>query len=416
MDSLKKDSIEKDLIEKDPFDEDQLEKEQTNSGVFSIGDFTFDTFHEYRAGQEDLRKIEAINAELDVHDPEVAVRLYNMIRGGEIVFKTTIGDDFSAHIADIVAEGSKGFMDGEEAVKEARAQVKVQLIAGVVSATLAVALFAYFGLVQFSEWQSARKLSKLRDTVEQEESEVKGESGPKEEASLKEEPTKIKREEGANSAGNKASSGEVNPFAREELVDPSTLTILPEYQAAFEENNELVGWLTIPDTSIDYPVVQKADDNEYYLSHAFDNTPDTGGTLFVDYRSDITNPTTNTIIYGHNMHNKTMFGTISEYLDRNFYDSHREVSFNTIFEKRSYEIVAVCLAEVIYQDENSYRYYNFIQASNQAEWDAFVANVKALSIYEGDIDLVKTDEVLTLSTCNDFVQDGRLFLVAKRVE
>ena len=378
------------------------------TGQFSIGDFTFDTFHEYRAGQEDLRKIEAIGEELDVHDPEVAVRLYNMIRSGEISFKTAIGDDFAAHIADIVADGSKGFMDGEEAVQEARAKIRVQLIAGVISAVLAVALFAYFGVVQITEWNSARKLSKLRDTV--------GEETVAEDAELTDNSTKeIRLEEGANSAGNKASSGEVNPFERGELIDPSTLTILPEYQEAFNANNELVGWLTIPDTTIDYPVVQKADDNEYYLSHAFDNTPDTAGTLFVDYRSDITNPTTNTIIYGHNMHNKTMFGTVSDYLDKAYFDTHKTVHFNTIFEKRNYEIVAVCLAEVIYQDENSYRYYNFIQASNQAEWDAFVANVKALSVFGEDIDLIKTDEVLTLSTCNDYVQDGRLFLVARRV-
>ncbi|MBQ9632428.1 MAG: class B sortase [Lachnospiraceae bacterium] len=379
-------------------------------GQFSIGEFSFDTFHEYRAGQEDLRKIEAINEELDVHDPEVAVRLYNMIRSGEIAFKTAIGDDFSAHVADIVADRSKGFMDGEQAVEEARAQVRVQLIAGVISAVLAVALFAYFGIVQVSEWNSARKLSKLRDTV--------GEEGTTEAGGDKlvdESTGELRKEEGANSAGNTASSGEVDPFARGELIDPSTLEILPEYQAAFDENNELVGWLTIPDTAIDYPVVQKADDNEYYLSHAFDNTPDTAGTLFVDYRSDITNPTTNTIIYGHNMHNKTMFGTVSDYLDRNFFETHKRVQFNTIFEKREYEIVAVCLAEVIYQDENSYRYYNFIQASNQAEGAAFVAKVKALSVFGEDIDLVKTDEILTLSTCNDYVQDGRLFLVARRL-
>ncbi len=378
---------------------------------FSIGEFTFDTFHEYRDGQEDLRKIEAISGELDIHDPEVAVRLYNMIRGGEIAFKTAIGDDFAAHVADIVAERSKGFIDDEKVVKEAREQIRVQWVAGIISAVLAICLFAYFGAVQLSEWNSARKLSKLRDAVGEEAEDTR----ESDDDSLKENTTTLRKEEGANSAGNKASSGEVNPFERKELIDPSTLTVLPEYQPAFEENNELVGWLDIPNTTINYPVVQKADDNEYYLSHAFDNTPDSGGTLFVDYRSDITNPTTNTIIYGHNMHNGTMFGRISDYLNKEYYEEHKKLHFNTIFEKRDYEVVAVCLAEVIYQDENSYRYYNFIQASNQAEWDAFVANVKALSVFGDDIDLVKTDEVLTLSTCNDYVQDGRMFLVARRV-
>ncbi|MBR1629108.1 MAG: class B sortase, partial [Lachnospiraceae bacterium] len=246
-------------------------------------------------------------------------------------------------------------------------------------------------------WNSARKMSKLRETVGEDMDELEE-----------------NEEEASNSAGNTA--GGISPFKRQNLVDPASLTILPEYEAAFEENNELVGWLKIPNTTIDYPVVQKAEDNEYYLSHSFDNEPDSGGTLFVDYRSDIANPTTNTIVYGHNMHNGTMFGTISNYLERDFFDSHKKIKFNTIFEKRNYEVVAVCLAEVIYQDDNSYRYYNFIQASNMAEWQAFVANVKALSVFDDPIELEKTDEVLTLSTCNDYVQDGRLFLVAKRVK
>ena len=76
----------------------------TATAAFSIGDFVFESFHEYRDGQEDLKKIEAINGELDIQDPEVAVRLYHLIRGGDISFKTAIGDDFAEHIADIVAE------------------------------------------------------------------------------------------------------------------------------------------------------------------------------------------------------------------------------------------------------------------------------------------------------------------------
>ena len=371
---------------------------------FSIGEFTFDTFHEYHDGQEDLRKIEAINEELDISDPEVAVRLYNMIRNGEIRFKTAIGDDFSSRISDIVADQSKGFIDDETATKKAKEQVRVQTMAGIVTAVLAIALFVYFGAVQANEWYSTRKLSKLRDTVSAKISDDEDAKKQKKDSS-----------EG-NSAGFSEEIDEENPFERKELIDPSTLTILPEYQTAFTQNNEMVGWLTIPNTTIDYPVVQKGGDNEYYLSHAFDNSVDSAGTLFVDYRSDIVNPTTNTIIYGHNMHNGTMFGTVSDFLNREYYEGHRIIHFNTIFERRKYKIIAVCLAEVVYQDENSYRYYNFIQASNQAEWNAFVENVKYLSVFGDDIKLEKTDEVLTISTCNDYVQDGRLFLVAKRTK
>ncbi len=70
-----------------------------------------------------------------------------------------------------------------------------------------------------------------------------------------------------------------------------------------------------------------------------------------------------------------------------------------------------------YQDTNTYRYYNFIQASNRAEWQAFIDNVSSLSVYDFDGSSIKeTDKFLTLSTCNNYTEDGRLFIVAKRVE
>ena len=74
-------------------------------GKYKIGEYTFQTFHEYRDGQEDVRKIECINKELNIQDPEVAVRLYNDIRSGKIVFKSPIGDQFFAHLADIRGQG-----------------------------------------------------------------------------------------------------------------------------------------------------------------------------------------------------------------------------------------------------------------------------------------------------------------------
>lgn len=392
----------------------------TATAAFTIGDFAFETFHEFRDGQEDLRKIEAINGELDIQDPEVAVRLYQLIRGGDISFKTAIGDDFSAHIADIVAEKSQGFIDDEAAVNEARAQIRTQRFVGIAAVVFAVALFAYFGMAQFTEWNTARKISKLRDTVAESAAEAGVEVTAGADGTTADDAAAADTEDAGldwlTIEEGEEEMPEYNPFARIETVDPATLTVLPEYQEAYAQNNDLIGWLRIPDTSVDYPVTQRAGDNEYYLDHAFDGSTDSSGSLFMDYRSDAVNPTTNTIIYGHNMKSGLMFGRMSDYLDADYYNAHKEVSFDTIYEKRRYEIVAVCLSEVAYQDEDSYRYYDFVQAANQEEWDAFVNNVRSLSVFGTDIDLANTDEVLTLSTCNNYTQDGRLFLVAKRME
>ena len=415
----------------------------SDTSAFTIGDFTFDSFHEYREGQEDLKKIEAINSRLDIRDPEVAVRLYNMIRDGEITFHTAIGDDFSAHVADIVADKSQGLLDEEEVMIRAKEQVRYQRLAGVLTAIVAVGLFGYFGFTQFREWNSARRISALRDTVAESASEtemitsdltnsndeaVSSDDTDAISAETKETTDVISNSEqllnddsvdsNSNSVAATAQAGEaeeVNPFERTFEYDPATLTVLPDYREALASNGDLVGWLKIPDTEVDYPVMQREGDNEYYLKRAFDGSDDSAGSLFMDYRCDFVNPTTNTIIYGHNMNNGTMFGGVKKYLDQEYYNGHRTIYFDSIYEKRKYEVVAVCLSEVAYQDENSYRYYNFIQAANQDQWDAFYNNVQKLSVYGTDIDLANTDQVLTISTCNNYTEDGRLFLVAKRV-
>lgn len=379
-----------------------------DASEFTIGDYKFESFHEYRDGQEDLKKIEVINSELDVQDPQVAVRLYNLIRKGDITFKTAIGDDFSAHIADIVAEKSQGFIEEDESERdEVVSRIHYQRVAGVAVAAIAVALFVVVGIREFSDLYETRKLANLQNSVGKDEtsSSVSSGDGPG-----------YQRKSGENSAGNKTDASATDPFVHDTSIDPSTLTVLPEYVDAYSQNSDMVGWLEIPDTVINYPVMQMADDNEYYLNHDFEKKDNSSGTLFVDYRSDVVNPTTNTIVYGHNMKNDTMFGCIDNYLEEEYYKNHKTVNFDTIYEKREYEVVAVCLAEVAYQDENSYRYYNFIQASNQAEWEAFVANVNSLSIYGDDVDLQPSDKVLTLSTCNNYTEDGRLFLVCKLLD
>ena len=138
----------------------------------------------------------------------------------------------------------------------------------------------------------------------------------------------------------------------------------------------------------------------------------------MDYRCDIVNPTSNTIIYGHHMNSGLMFGTLDKYLnkDKTYFDAHKIINFDTIYEKRQYEIVAVCLSAVQYQDDNAYRYYNFIQAKTEKDFDSFKSDVESRNIYGGEVDIKSSDQLLTLSTCNHYIQDGREFIVAKRVD
>ncbi len=362
---------------------------------FTIGEFTFETFHEYRAAQEDLKKIECINDELDIHDPKVAVRLYNLMRAGKIEFKTPIGAQFVDHVSDILAENNIDLLEDQAFIDEAEGKVKYQKYMGIAAIALAVVLFGYFTVTQVNDAMTARKMSKLAESTN-----IAGTAG-----------------DGSETGGDAeyaVTAG--NPFEWTENIQRSSLKVLPEYESLVAANPDTVGWLAISDTEINYPVVQYSD-NEYYLKRSFYGEDDSNGTLFVDYRADIVNQHTNTIIYGHNMRSGMMFGGLKNYLDKDFYENHKTITFNTIYERRTYEVIAVGLSEVEYQDANAYRYYNFIQASNKAEWQAFIDNIKSLSVYDFDESNIKeTDKFLTLSTCNDYTEDGRLFIVAKRVE
>ena len=376
-------------------------KGQTENGVtkFTIGEFTFDTFHEYRDAQEDIKKISAIHKELDVHDPEVAVRIYTLIRDGKIHFKSPVGQQFTDHISDILADQNVDLLEDKAVVDEAEKKGKPSHILGISLIVLAALAFSYFGVNEIEDRLTAKKYSKLaEDTQSSTVAALPGNEGTQ-----------------ADDGSMSYSIGTTSPFEWSETINRDNLVILPEYEGLVQKNPDTVGWLTVPGTDINYPVVQR-DDNEYYLNHSFEGEDDTNGALFVDARCDIVNQHSNTIIYGHNMNSGLMFGNLDAYLDQDYYNAHKTVTFNTIYEHRTYEIVAVCLSRVEYQDENSYRYYNFIQAENQAEWDAFVNNVNKLSIFSKEVDLEETDKVLTLSTCNNYTEDGRLFVVAKRIE
>lgn len=365
---------------------------------YVIGDYRFSSFNEYREAQEDLRKIEAINKELDVHDPEVAIRLYHRIREGKIRFSSPIGEDFYKHVADILADKSVNLLDTKAIVEGATAKTKKQRRLGFAIVALAVVLLVSFGWSQVGDIISTRQKEKLAAQKETEEQQGKD---------------RIKIAEANAKALEAASTDADNPFAPKEAIDEGSLTILPEYESLHKENDNLVGWITIPDTVVDYPVLQ-TQDNEYYLNRDFNKKEDSNGSIFMDYRSDEVNTTTNTIIYGHNMNNGQMFGGLRKYLEEDYFKDHTTVKFNTIYEEREYEIVAACLSHVASQTDKNFRYYNFIAAENEAQWQAFVDNINALSVFSNDVDLKAGDEVLTLSTCNNYTEDGRLFLVAKR--
>lgn len=190
--------------------------------------------------------------------------------------------------------------------------------------------------------------------------------------------------------------------------------MLEQFTELYEKNHELAGWLSIDGTVIDYPVMQCAD-NEYYLHHDFYGQDSVYGCLYVKDIADLEEGT-NFIIYGHNMKDGSMFGDLDFYKDKEFYLEHPEISFATLYEERTYEIVAVFLSQVYNRDDDVFKYYQFYQADTQEEFDDFYENIKELSLYDTEVEAEFGDTFLTLSTCAYHVKDGRFVVVAKRTD
>ena len=378
---------------------------------YVLGGHTFDNVNEYWDAQHDMKVIEIIKKNLDLSNPEVAVKLYNMIRDGKIVFSSPIGTEFTEHVTDVLADKSTNLIDSKKTIDNAESRVKKQRRIGVLIVSLAAAAALIFGLSQFREIINTRSLESMAKATRA----AKADS--QERARIASENAEILQKAAVERrTAMQANKEKANNANRVKLVKQEELTVLPEYRELLAQNEDLKGWLFIKGTNVDYPVLQREGDSEnsYYLRRSFNQKDDTNGSLFIDYRSDIINPTENTIIYGHNMNSGKMFGDLKNYLDESYYYDHKKVQFDTLYEEREYEIVAVCLSKVQDSEASSFRYYNFIDAANKKEWDAFVENVNSLSVFSTEVNLEYGDEVLTLSTCNNYTQDGRLFLVAKR--
>lgn len=190
--------------------------------------------------------------------------------------------------------------------------------------------------------------------------------------------------------------------------------ILEKYKTLYMENGDVAGWLAVDGTKIDYPVMQ-CEDDEYYLHHDFDGNDSKYGCLYVREKADLEEGT-NFVIYGHNMRDGSMFGELDLYLEEEFYREHPKISFDSLYEAYSYEIVAVFRSRIYGEKDEVFKYYQFYEAETRKEFDDFYKNIKELSLYDTGVTAKFGDKFLTLSTCAYHVKDGRLAVVAKRIE
>ena len=202
--------------------------------------------------------------------------------------------------------------------------------------------------------------------------------------------------------------------AAEQENSKITPTILEKFRVLYNENPDFAGWLKIGGTKIDYPVMSRAGDNNYYLDKNFTHQKDKNGLLILDYRSDVLAEKQNIIIYGHNMRTGVMFGTLKQYKDKNFCEAHPTIQFDSLYEEGEYQVVAALLSEVAYEDEDVFRYYDAIDISTEESFQAFKNNIYQNAIYTIGDELQYGDSCLVLSTCDNYKEDGRFVVVAKK--
>lgn len=211
-------------------------------------------------------------------------------------------------------------------------------------------------------------------------------------------------------------SNEIMQIAKEAVIEKEENTgnnedsnIIIDFDKLRETNTDVVGWIRVNNTNIDYPVVQ-SNDNSFYLSHSFDKEYNAAGWPFMDYRVNLEETNRNITIYGHNRRDGSMFGSLKNILEPEWYEKEENLQVTFITEKGTqiYQVFS------IYQIEKE-TYYTNNSFSNDEEYINFLNELESRSEVDFNIELDKQDEILTLSTCaND--NNYRVVLHAKRIE
>lgn len=198
------------------------------------------------------------------------------------------------------------------------------------------------------------------------------------------------------------------PYSEEKML-------LPELAELYQQNGDLVGWISIADTNINYPVMQSVNEPNFYLKHDFDKEYSDYGCPYVQEDCDVQEPSDNLVIYGHHMSNGSMFAGLMKYADKSFWEKHKTIQFDTLTEKGKYEVVAIYKTVVYTDSPNSFRYYDFVNADTEDDFNAYIAKCKELALYDTGITAEYGDKLITLSTCEYSRNNGRMVVMAKKV-
>ncbi len=190
-----------------------------------------------------------------------------------------------------------------------------------------------------------------------------------------------------------------NEVTTEQTTENVEVINKPDYSEYIAKNKDTVGYISIPDTNISFPVVQ-TDNNNFYLKHDFDKKSSKNGTVYMDYRCNAKDLYSNTVIYGHNTYDGDIFSDLSNYDDIDYYNRHPIIEFNTLDHYYKWKICGVFITNQIASEDNGY-IFNFVYPHNLEDinFDGYINEFNKRTLYHTDVDIQKGDKILTLSSC-----------------
>lgn len=215
-----------------------------------------------------------------------------------------------------------------------------------------------------------------------------------------------------------ANNTEIQVLNTEEDLEDETSPISENVQKVVnlkQENQDVIGWIQIDNTDINYPILQSSDD-EYYLKHNYKKEKSKYGSIFIKSSCNILDTKSNVIIYGHNMNDTQMFNQLLNYENKDYYTEHPIIRLATEQGESQYEIVSVFKSRVFYQDEtNVFRYYNYTTFDDEKTYSAYIENCKKIQLYDTGVSAEYGEQLITLSTCEYSQSNGRFVVVAKKL-
>ncbi len=389
--------------------------------IYIVEGRQFRTEADYNRAMHDKELIDKLRKRAEGYNPEQLKQLKKELQAGKHRFLTILGEDFQDEIEEKLEEGAKtqGTKKGKKVKSKSGVKKNSKAVQKKVSAKkqakksddteidyfvaeelarqekrrkrtvflcslVAVMCLGYFAAYSYYDYKTASSYDELSE--------------------LKEKPV--------SEAVNQAVENNVKVTLDGEKEVPE---VLDEYKNLINKNKKLIGWVKIADTNIDYPVMQTSD-NEYYLDHNLNQEYDKNGSIFMDKDCDVLKPSTNFILYGHHMKSGKMFGNLHLYSEESYYEKHPYIEFDTIYEKGTYQVMYAFRSRVYSEEEIVFKYYQFIDAYSEQEFDSYMQEMAAMSYYDTGVTATYGDQLLTLSTCDYQEKDGRFVVVAKKIK